>query len=126
MLRHPWVAALDCEDCKKWIVDLDKECYATRAGQRQERQPGQSTPCRNCPKQNPAEAKRLKLSRAHVKTITLYVQSRATHGASLSDAERRDPILLMHFATIDSVWRCFDQSQLAEQIAMNLPLSRKP
>jgi hypothetical protein len=120
------MAAISCEECEKWIVDVSKEEFSTRAGERQARAPGQPTPCRHCPKESPAKAKALTLSDAHSATLELYLRSRATSGRSLTEQEAQDPILQQHFAIIDTVWRSFDKRDSARLLGDSLPLlSRK-
>jgi len=119
------MAAITCEDCQKWIVDVTKEKYATRGGKRQARKPNQMTPCRSCPKGGRKRASTLHLSRAHSLTVEIYLRARATHGAGLSDAERADPLLCSHLAVIDLTWREFEKGDIVQRLAAALPLSRK-
>lgn len=125
LLKHPGLAHISCEECKQWIVDLSKEEFAERQGKRQERRPNQPTPCRKCPKGSPEEAKRFALTDAHWKTLGLYLRSRATFGRSLSDVERFDPILLAHFAAIETTWRQFEKCDAARLVAESIPFTRK-
>lgn len=125
MLEHPGLAAISCEDCKRWIVDLRDERFAGRGGNRQARKPNQPTPCRVCPKESPEQAAKIELTPAHWRTLRMYLRCRATCGRSLSEAEAADPIVAHHFAIIDVVFRSFDRAEAARTIAESLPMSRK-
>lgn len=122
---HGGLSQISCKDCQKWVVDLKSERFVLRSGKRQVRRPNQPTPCRNCPKGSPEEARLTTLTAAHWKTLSLYVRCRATFGRSLSEEESKDPILLAHFASIDSTWRAFDKTEAARMIADSLPFHKK-
>jgi len=114
------MARIRCEECRIWVVDLKKERFATRAGERQLRPPGAVTPCRHCPKQNPDHAKTLRMSPADWKTLDIYLESRATCGATLTDGMTADMLLRRRLAVIDGVFRSFERQQAAESLAFQL------
>ncbi len=90
-----------------------------RGGKRQKRQPNQPTPCRTCPKESPANEPNCLLSFANLRTIGLYVRSRATGGRALSDAEAADAVVQRNLAIVDATIRAVEREQ-AEALTIAL------
>ncbi|RCS43935.1 hypothetical protein DTL42_18285 [Bremerella cremea] len=114
MVLHPAAASLDCNDCAKWIVDLQTgHTQTVRVGpSRTEvamaRPPGVPTPCASCPKQNPEQARRLKLSRKNEQTYQLWLRARATFGHAIPAHLKHDLLLARNFAELDQLHAAID------------------
>lgn len=104
ILLHPGAARIDCEECKKFVFNLDtgeKETYRsgpTRELLPVERLPSVPTPCNKCPKQSPEKAKEIELTEKNWAAFAHYQQCKAV---GLTEAERRDPIVRRNFALMD-------------------------
>jgi hypothetical protein len=82
------------------------------------------TPCRSCPKGSPKEAKGLALGQRQIRTVNFYLQVRATHGASMNERERSDPLLLRNMAIVDQVVRRHESQQGAADFASLFPRTK--
>jgi hypothetical protein len=123
LLFHPGVAGIDCEDCKKYVYDLktgERKTY--RAG------PGRielpcvrpallSTPCGECPKKSPENARLIKLNRRNLETVWIYRQVRATGGQCLTEAMAADPLLMRNLTLLDELYREHDRERLGQEVA---------
>ena len=113
VLFHPGPASIDCNDCAKWIYDLDTGKKQThRAGPTLEERPNVRPasvppPCEKCPKKSPENAERLRLSDKNLRTFDLYKLHRATPFRNLDATTRRN------FAHLDELFRCRDRDHLA-------------
>jgi len=111
LLLHPGPASIDCDLCAKWIYDLETgQRQTVRVGPHrreipQPRPAGVPTPCAACPKQNPDQAQRLRLSPKNRKTFQLWRYAQATHFHCVPEHLRRDPFLARNFAQLDEVAR---------------------
>lgn len=109
MELHPGAAAIDCEDCKQWIYDLETGKRALvrvgpdRGERPQPRPPGVPTPCGECPKKNPENAAQIKLTPKNRQTLDLWRRARATQFQCVPEHLRSDPILARNFAELDWV-----------------------
>ncbi len=83
MLCHPEVASRSCEDCAKWLYDEKTGRKMERGGQPLARPAGTPTPCWNCPKKSPQEAKLIELSRKNMAAYDYYLMARAPLGGRL-------------------------------------------
>lgn len=119
ILFHPGLTRFSCGDCKRWVYDLE-------TGQREtvcngqvdvERGLGNPTPCSSCFKQGPQFEKLFQLTPANRKTLDLYLQNRATHGRSLSDAMVRDRWLMSNFALLGRIFDEFERSEFSKSMA---------
>jgi hypothetical protein len=90
-----------CEECQKWWYEDDSDRIHERGGKPMLRPSSSATPCQTCPKKSPQEAHRYELNDRSRLALEVYRQVKASHGACLSDRERRDPILLRNLAIID-------------------------
>lgn len=127
LLFHPGPASIRCDDCKRYIYDLETGERKTHPGPGGRelpdlRYPGMPLPCENCPKQSPAKEKEYRLSDRNWKTLELYEQVRASAGACLSEAERRDPILRRNLAIIDRIMRQYERRRSAEELSHQVAL----
>lgn len=120
LLFHPGPASIDCEDCQRYVYDLERgERKTYRAGgedRPQVRPPGTPRQCALCPKESPARAAELRLTRANVATLRIYLESRATAGASLTPVMLRDLLLLRNLRIIDGIYRAWEQTKASEAL----------
>ncbi len=107
-----------CEDCARWVYNADGS-KMHRGGQPVVRPPGHRTPCSSCPKgPNPTAAAKQELNARNLRTYRLYLRQRATAGASLTDAMRRDHLFLTNMAICDQIVReCEAHRQALETVA---------
>ncbi|QDU75433.1 hypothetical protein Pan97_24650 [Bremerella volcania] len=109
LLLHPGPASIDCDQCAAWIYDLEtgqRQTVRTGPDRREVPQPrpaGVPTPCASCPKQNPTNARRLKLSTKNRQTYELWRRAKATHFHCVPNHLKRDPIVARNFAHLDDV-----------------------
>lgn len=69
-----------CEECAKWMYDERTGQVQKRAGQPILRPKQVPTPCHNCPKKSPEEAKRLALSPKNWRAFNFYWRVKASGG----------------------------------------------
>ena len=119
-LKHPKHAALDCTECQRWVYDIKTVELRKRGGEPVRRSPGAPTPCKQCPKQSPERARRLKLSDRDLATINLFLRNRALFGRMLTDAEVNDPWLARSFSMLESVYRAYESSKEAQHIGLSM------
>jgi len=117
-LFHPEAAGLSCEECKQWIYDIKTGKKMTRGGRSQRRQPGQATPCHECPKGSPEKAKESELSTKNWRTWDLYRRDKAI--GCLTQQQRQDRILQRNFLIVDQIYQAWTQRQAAEGLAEQL------
>ena len=97
ILMHPEVANRSCEDCARWLYDEKTGKRLERNNQGLARPAGTPTPCWNCPKKSPQEAKTIELSRKNMTAYDYYSMARAP----LGDRLPADAITLRNHAIID-------------------------
>jgi len=131
LLFHPGVARIDCEDCKRWIYDLETGKRKTyRSGPEREekdqvRPKGVPTPCDKCAKGSPKKAEECQLSVRNYRTLALHSEVRATAGACLSKRARRDRLLLWNLAIVDGLVREWERKRAAEELANQVAMLYK-
>jgi len=82
LLAHPWIAGLDCWECRRWMVDIQRQVWIRSHGERVRRPQGTPTPCWQCPKCAGAEVKdswvgqRRTLTRANLEAIRAFYEHR--------------------------------------------------
>lgn len=112
-LFHPRAARIDCEDCKKYLYDLEKgERKTFKSGPKHEEKPYErgNAPlqCKDCPKGSPENDCRL--SDRNVQTVELYQQVRVM-GAT--DDMRGDALLCRNLSVVDGLYREYERKRLA-------------
>lgn len=123
MLFHPGAVLIDCEDCKKYVYDLETGKRKTFvSGPKRDVKPfvRGSSPlqCGNCPKKSPENAKACSLSERNQKTILLYHQLRA--GVGFTEDMKQDDVLKINMAIIDTMYREHDRDSLARGMAVEI------
>ncbi len=114
LLFHPQLLKRTCQQCQTWLFD-DQHRLVQRAGRPVRRPPGSPTPCWNCPKKSPAEARGFERDMGKIsRTLELYCQVRATAGRCLSDREASDPLLARNLAIVDAIVRRGQRVELAQ------------
>lgn len=107
---------LPCSECRLWIYD-DKGQPLKRLGKKQRRRFGSPTPCRECPKKSPAEAKWHELTADNLQALQFYREVQASGGGCLTDAMRRDRRLLRNLSIIDQIVKGHERHQEQLKIA---------
>jgi hypothetical protein len=126
ILFHPGVASFTCEDCRKYIYDMDSGKPKTyKAGPKREEKPmlrpaNTKTPCEKCPRKSPEEAHHYELSDRNSKTWLLYRRAHATQFHFLHDAEKKDPLLARNFAILDELYAEHDRQERAATLTQQL------
>lgn len=115
-MEHPAVANLSCEECKKWLVDIETGKIKTRGGKPQRRPAGSPTPCHACPKKSPEHAKQVELNQRNWATVRLFVRNRAMQGRALTPAEAADELLQRNFGLIDTILRQWEGQRVADAL----------
>ena len=107
LLVHPGPASIDCDDCQKFIYDLEtgQRKQVGRKGHRkpQPRPPGIPLQCGNCPKRSLAESKKIELSEKNRLAYRAWAEVKATYGKAMSERMAADGIVRQNFSIIDSV-----------------------
>jgi hypothetical protein len=120
LLFHPGAARIACEDCKKWIHNLEtgeRETFPsgpTRELLPLERPANVPTPCNKCPKGSPERAKKIELTAKNWEAYAHYQQGKAV---GLTEAERSDPIVRRNFALLDRLTKEREQIDTARGMA---------
>ncbi|QDU76436.1 hypothetical protein Pan97_34850 [Bremerella volcania] len=115
--EHPGAASIDCDDCAKWIYDLETGQKATvRVGpeRKEEFQPrpsGVPTPCSTCPKKSPENAKECTLSRKNYRTYQFWRMCNASHFHYMPEHLANDPIVARNFAALADVRVQIDENR---------------
>lgn len=128
LLFHPGALKVTCEQCRQHLYNLETgEQQTYVAGPTREKRPcvrpeGVPTPCDQCPKESPQKARDHELSDKNRRTVLIYLESRATHGASLTPAMRRDPILLRNLAIVDGIYRDYERREVGRESAYSAAL----
>ncbi|WP_158264953.1 hypothetical protein [Blastopirellula marina] len=108
-MSHPGAALIDCEDCQRFLYDLETGRRVTvRQGPDRQAAPvprlaEMPLQCGSCPKRSPQHAVQVELSAKNWKTYRLWREVRATYGRCLSPAMARDSIIRRNLAAIDAV-----------------------
>ena len=119
---------MDCEDCKRYVYDLERgerKTYrsgAARVELPQARLAGMPMQCGDCPKESPERGRDLKLSERNLRMLDLYEEVRATGGACLTDAMKRDRVLMRNMADMAALDRARERRKLAEEIGYQTAL----
>lgn len=121
ILFHPGPARLSCDTCLKFVTDIERgevETYNVtnrETGERervpQPRPAGTVPPCERCPKGSPEQAKLVELSDKNWAALAHYRQKRAARFMTLTESEKRDPIIGKNFAIIDAAYQAFEMTQ---------------
>lgn len=125
---HPGPASVDCEDCKRYVYDLERgvrrtyKSGAKRTERPQLRPKGTPLQCAQCPKESPERARVLVLSPRNRLTLRLYEEVRATSGVCLTDAMKRDRVLMRNLADLSELDRARERRLLAEEISYQTAL----
>lgn len=115
-LQNPGNAALDCEECKRFLYNIDTGKPYLRQNRKQERPKGSPTPCHKCPKKSPERWQKIKPSRRTYATLDLYRKCRSTGGLALTPAELADDLLLSNLATLDEIYRLHELASQQQTI----------
>ncbi|HEX3728030.1 MAG TPA: hypothetical protein VHV08_17385 [Pirellulales bacterium] len=108
LLFHPQLLHRTCDRCRTWLYD-DKHQVMTRAGCPVRRPSGSPTPCWQCPKQSPEQARGYEYDMRRIaRRIELYFQVRATSGRCLDERAARDALVARHLALVDTLVRAWE------------------
>ena len=117
MLSYPHLLTFSCDDCGKWIYNIETGKQLLRGGKPQARQACQPTPCHACPKESPAKEREKILTARNVRTLMLFIRNRALHGAMLNEREKADALLCRLFGLLDWELRAWESSNVADMLA---------
>jgi len=126
LLFHPGAAALKCSDCERYLVDPEKwEIKTYKAGPKREDRPqvrprGVPTPCSECPKGSPEREHEFRLTTKNLRTIRLYLETRACGTESLTPAERQDATLRRNFVTLDELFRRAEEQKRVKALGAEI------
>jgi len=119
LLRHPVIANISCDACKKWVYDMETGKIGTYFdGSRDVPQPRPTPPpCKlgfQCPKISPEHESEFELCERNERMMRSFLSARATHGRSL--VQSPDELACIAFRHLDSLFRDAERAESIEQI----------
>lgn len=105
-MLHPQVAFRDCEHCKKFVYDETTGEPRVIQGNPVPRVAATRPPCdtkKGCLKGHWSDP--IQVKEHHMPMLTFYEAVQSTHGACLSESQRREPIVIKVLNSIDAVMR---------------------
>lgn len=118
-LYHPEVAFRSCEFCKEYQHDetTGKPVQNIRTKELLKRTKLETLPCiqDTCPKGH--YSKPIAISRRERRIIDLYRAAKASGGAILTDAERRDSLVAKAFSIMDELFEQASTQAIASSVA---------
>lgn len=115
-LQHPEHAALECEECKRFVYQIDTAQPWMKAGKRVKAPKNYRTPCEACPKGSPERYEQIRLTARSAATLDLYRATRAMGGRNLTDAEASDELLAIMFSILDRLFTAKEQATIRSAV----------
>lgn len=119
LLDQPALHDLDCRTC--WVYAIDTTTYKPHSSKRDggrsgegeplKRGKGSCPPCKQCPKESPEKASQHELSVKNWQAYQFYLRHRAMNFQSLTEQEKRDPIVQRNMKIIDEVVRNYEEKR---------------